>query len=697
MNSTRFICTFWPSHLGILSELNSPKKSPDTFSPHVNRLHTIKLESAPECLCELAPHRSRARDILRLLRADPVLDSKVCLLASLALLPDDVDQVEYLCERLVTGSLDEFPLIRDALLPHRAAVAATLWSILESPRALEADGRRPFRAGVALATFDPPTSPATAQRWQAHAELIARQLVEAVTYNPAMYGSLVQVVSPAASVLLAPLVAIARHHTDAQRRSWATNLTAHFAADDPSTLVDLACDVASEQYNILFDRLKPQAARAVEAARAELHAQPAADANQTARITLARRQANAAATLMRLEAASDVWSLWRRAPDPTRRSYLIHRVGPLGVDPRLVAPRLADESDVSAQRAMILALGEMVSVETPAGAEVVRESCEHIQRLFREHPDPGVHGAAEWTLRRWKHPDTLVLSPESVSERNRGLVDRRWHINRQGHTLVLIPGPVEFLMGSPPDEEARIGGPKDSTEQQHRKRIGRSYAIAAHPVTVEQFQRFRTDHPFDEKVSPGPSHPANRVTWYEAAAYCNWLSEQEGIPRDQWCYDPKQRFAEGMRVPEDFLERQGYRLPTESEWEYACRAETVTSYYFGESEELLGQYAWYTKLSNDKSMLPVGTLKPNDWGLFDMLGNAFEWCHDAGLYYIKHADGSVTDDEPPVDALNDRGTRVLRGGGFMSVASGVRSAYRGAYQPANRFVYNGFRVARTYR
>lgn len=662
----------------------------------VNRLHTIKLESAPELLRELVPYLSRARDNLHSLRADSSLDSKVCLFASLALLSVDDRQVEYLCERLVTGSLEEFPLIRDALLPHREAVASTLWSILESPPPSEAEGRRRFRAGVALATFDPPKLPATATRWEANAELIARQLVEAVTYNPAMYASLVQAVAPAACALLPPLVAIARHHADPQRRSWSTNLTAHFAADDPSTLVDLACDVASEQYDVLFDRLKPHAARAVEALHAELQRQPAAGANQVARDALARRHASAAATLLRLNAPDDVWSLWRHAPDPSRRSHLVHRVGPLGVDPRLLAARLAEELDVSAQRALILALGEMVSVETSAGAEVVRVTVDHIQQLYREHADPGVHGAAEWTLRRWQRGEGRALSPEPASALRRGVADRRWHVNSEGQTLVLIPGPVEFLMGSPPDEEGRIGGPKDKTEQQHRKRIGRSYALAAHPVTVEQFQRFRADHQYDEAVSPGPTYPINQVTWYDAAAYCNWLSEQDAIPRDQWCYDPKQPFVEGMRVPEDFLERQGYRLLTESEWEYACRSGTVTMYFFGESEELLRQYAWHTKLSNNKAMGPVGTLKPNDLGLFDMLGNVHEWCHDVAHYYARRDDDSATEDEPTSEALDDRRFRVLRGGAFTHNASGVRSAYCGDIRPNNRGYGNGFRVARTY-
>src|SRR5262249_54429099 len=153
-------------------------------------------------------------------------------------------------------------------------------------------------------------------------------------------------------------------------------------------------------------------------------------------------------------------------------------------------------------------------------------------------------------------------------------------------------------------------------------------AIAAKPVTVEQFLKFRDDHNYRRQVAPTVDCPVNSTSWYDAAAYCNWLSVREGLGQDQWCYEPNAhgQYAQGMKLKANYLSLAGYRLPTEAEWEYACRAGVETNRYYGESEELLGKYGVYSGNSRDHRSWPVGSLKPNDLGLFDMHGNLWCWC-----------------------------------------------------------------------
>ena len=121
---------------------------------------------------------------------------------------------------------------------------------------------------------------------------------------------------------------------------------------------------------------------------------------------------------------------------------------------------------------------------------------------------------------------------------------------------------------------------------------------------------------------------------------------------------------------------------------------TTTARYFGETETLLGEYAWYTKTSGDKWMLPVGTLRPNGAGLFDMQGNVFEWCQDSAMFY--GTDLAKMRDVEQTGELGNSHSRVLRGGSFYDFAALVRSANRHFTQPDSRTNNAGYRVARTY-
>jgi formylglycine-generating enzyme required for sulfatase activity len=296
----------------------------------------------------------------------------------------------------------------------------------------------------------------------------------------------------------------------------------------------------------------------------------------------------------------------------------------------------------------------------------------------------------------------------------------------EGLTLVSISGPVEFRMGSPETEVGRNPASDSPDETQHAARIPRSYAISRHEVTVAQFRRFLDAHPevkrrhryendparMDQvmrEFSPHPDGPQIAVTWYEAAMFCNWLSERDSIPQSEWVYPSRMDdIRHGMRMPTDYLRRTGYRLPTEAEWEHAARAGTTTSRYFGESDSLLGEHAWYSRNppkrkhdpvdpNDPQRTSPVGRLEPNPLGLFDMYGNVWEWTQSRVLPYP--ASGVHVDVEDEVLVVSDSAARVRRGGGFPYEAAMMRSAARGTVSafPFVRRDNVGFRVARTLR
>ena len=242
--------------------------------------------------------------------------------------------------------------------------------------------------------------------------------------------------------------------------------------------------------------------------------------------------------------------------------------------------------------------------------------------------------------------------------------------------FALIP-PGNFEMGSPEDEEGR-----DADERLHQVSISRYFAMRKTPVTQGDWRALmRTSPPFPR----GDDYPIEWVSWYDAVAYCNALSREHGYPSAYVIAD-----EQGSPGDEGYVARvvfrgtsaPGFRLPTEAEWEYACRADTAGNWY-GELDEV----AWFDANSEEVTQ-PVGQKKPNAWGLHDTLGNVWEWCHDLVEPYPT---------KPVLDPTGARtGTdRIVRGGSWLSSARDVRAANRRRLAPGHRGLYLGFRPVMT--
>jgi hypothetical protein len=246
---------------------------------------------------------------------------------------------------------------------------------------------------------------------------------------------------------------------------------------------------------------------------------------------------------------------------------------------------------------------------------------------------------------------------------------RKWFVNSQLQTMLIIDAPGTFKIGSPEGEPGR-----DQSEVWRDATIGHTFAISAHEITVEQFERSGAVQP--SQAGKG-IRPAGFVKWSEAVRYCRWLGEQEaeGIFLEEQCYPDRYSIGPGMKLPPDYLTRTGYRLPTPQEWEFVARARSLTSRFFGNSERLLERYACCAVNSNDQTS-PVGQFRPNPLGVFDIYGNVSEWC-DAG--------------PSPFDAP----TRQQRGGGYRATPKFLRSAMAPESSPEAWISEIGFRIVRT--
>ncbi|MFZ2642079.1 MAG: SUMF1/EgtB/PvdO family nonheme iron enzyme, partial [Verrucomicrobiia bacterium] len=243
-----------------------------------------------------------------------------------------------------------------------------------------------------------------------------------------------------------------------------------------------------------------------------------------------------------------------------------------------------------------------------------------------------------------------VVAPAPVSGRG-AAAGQSSFVNAVKIRMVLIPA-GEFDMGSPKSESWRY-----SEETLHHVTITRPFYMSATEVTQTQFAAVMRRNPSYYK---GANLPVEHVTWNDAVEFCRRLS---------------------------FMDSRAYRLPTETEWEYACRAGSDDRFYSGENDADLFKAAWVGSVSNSRTH-PVATLAPNRFGLFDMLGNVYEWCADYydANYYVR---SPKTDPPGPSKGAE----RVIRGGAYNESIQNARCAYRTGKDPMKTQANLGFRIA----
>ena len=650
-------------------------------------------------------------------------------------------------ESWLSLSLQELLIVKQLTLPLRPQLLHQLRDTMNTDTPDNQSRQRQLRAAGLLVTEvvpdETPNLPVTTSDSSASNgdfslppwENTAETLLQVVYENPREFDAALLLFQSAAADLYEPLKRkVETRSISDQQRHLAIALMCELMRNTPRAIAELACLIDADALPLLRRYVDGMNSSIIPALMAELQ-RPAISGAVSGELLpvesqkkLAtelvesqandvRRQAMAAAWLFRLGKSEFVWPLLKKQPDASLRYALIDRIrlvggdiGPVLSQLKLVASEPLPETPTSVTdqytelHTLLLLAGDLATQMQDAQRT---SAIQVIAGLLETHPDPGVHSSCEWALKQLG----AISKVHEIRDRLGAaplVENRNWYITRSGATMAVIRGPVTFQMGADwtdPDRLANdsvnpvTGEVTRSDEERYMQRaIPRDFAIGLKEVSLAEFLLCEKD--FHEKInqfmSPTVDYPANKVNWYLAARYCNWLSEHEGIDASEWCFipDSEGRYGEGLTLAANYLQRRGYRMPTEAEWEYACRAGTTTPRFFGHCRELLPQYVWYAENSKEQALLVPGTLKPNDLGLFDVFGNVIEWCIDPYKNRPVEIGGVVPDVERDLTA-NAEAWRVLRGGHLYADEPNIRATDLWTFRPLTSDGHYGLRLART--
>ena len=589
-------------------------------------------------------------------------------------------------------------VIREVLQPHRELVAESLWTTLED--ATQNDDRR-LRAGIVLSSCATDSNQWSDKEYA----LLARQLVWATRDDqPVLLDDL----QPIAPKLIPELEKLFVDDTlsESQQES-AAKAIVRFAGADVASLARLLPTASPTQFSVLYPVVSQRRGKTSEDLLAQIAAKaPAGGLTDSERVAMGRRRAGAAISLVQMGDVKRSLDVFRSQDDPEALTQFVHRARDRGVTPKQLLELLASTTEANVRFAVLLTLGDfaLAEVEQDKQSALIPQLTE----WYRNDPSAAIHGATGWLLRKWGFEKevtqvdhtpvpydptgtrqwfVLEINAKPGRPRNyipvRAVTGRLYKDTRIYFTFVVFPK-GEFLMG----DTAR-----NTPDRLRKVQLTKPLAVSIHEVTWEQYDPI--DHGWHHFLMDALNHeefpdhaPVTGVTWFDSVRYCLALTQQAGFDESDQCYDnPSLSAQDGDGDPQAWtirLGRRGFRLLTETEWEYACRSGTRTTFSFGSDDRLLEHYGWYLRSPGEHWPRCAGQLRPNLQGMFDMHGNVIEWCHDWGGV-------STTDVDPTGTPIGTR--KVVRGGNFMELPDNVKSARQLDGNPSVSSHNLGFRIA----
>ena len=623
-----------------------------------------KPEDIPEIVSKLRGNKDWVKLRLKTLISEQSHDPNLWRLR-IALVQNDSAQVSHILQHLYECEPNELsPLIN---VIRQFANTDTINQLKEILTNEKSSSTSILRVACALAQIDPSNSAIDNVQ-----KKIARTVVEE---NPLHVLIWTNALNPVSDKLEIPLreILINTKETNEIRDASALVLQ-QLLSTDPVKL----SHVATESSSRVFERFYAQLSKFSNSRKVitsnllniatDVLNENANDENEM--LFIGKRRALAAILNLRFEEFSAAQTIFNTREDPEAGTQFVHNCNKLKVNPNLLASKLLDTEDSLVWYWLSLAIGEydISNIEKKIKNNLV----DILKIKYRDDPSPTVHGVVGWLLNKWSY--TAYIN--SVDEQTHS---GTFHDAPNWFTLAGPCGPIPFVkipigkfkMGSALTEK----GAKQYETPVRDISITRPYALCCREITREEYHCFENEAgiqglPEITDFSPAQKNPVVAITWDEGLKFISWLENKLFLKHD---------------MLNGHTTKSKLRLPTEAEWEHACRSGTSTAYYFGSDRSLLKHHAWYHVNSDYQTNL-YRTKPPNQFGLFNMHGNCWEWCSD---FYNSYDD---LDNIDP-NGLIETDWRVLRGGCWNLDERYSRSACRNWHVPYNRNYYIGLRIA----